>query len=154
MFKDNYLEEIPEDIAGIIVNFFKEDDYNIFVKTDRDPFSWRLNTFIDDRMHKNICKFTYNVIAGENSREFKKRDSIADNKLIDHIDTMVKYMKLPKIKKILRKNHIYNAKKIYERENPMCKKTIKCYERAVLSQYIQSGYYTLVSVRKIVHPMK
>jgi hypothetical protein len=146
----NYLEEIPEDIVGIIVKYVEEDDYNIFVKTYRDDFSWRLNTFIDDRMHKNICRFKYVVRAGENSSEFKNRNNIANNKLQEHIYTMVRYMKLPKIKKILRNNNIYNAKKIYERDNPKCKKIIDCYEREVLSQYILSGYYTLVYVKKIV----
>jgi hypothetical protein len=146
----NYLEEIPEDIVGIIVKYVEEDDYNIFVKTYRDDFSWRLNTFIDDRMHKNICRFKYVVRAGENSSEFKNRNNIANNKLREHIYTMVRYMKLPKIKKILRNNNIYNAKKIYERDNPKCKKIIDCYEREVLSQYILSGYYTLVYVKKIV----
>ena len=146
----NYLEEIPEDIVGIIVKYVEEDDYNIFVKTYRDDFSWRLNTFIDDRMHKNICRFKYVVRAGENSSEFKNRNNIANNKLREHIYTMVRYMKLPKIKKILRNNNIYNAKKIYERDNPKCKKIIDCYEREVLSQYILSGYYTVVYVKKIV----
>lgn len=146
----NYLEEIPEDIVGIIVKYVEEDDYNIFVKTYRDDFSWRLNTFIDDRMHKNICRFKYVVRAGENSSEFKNRNNIANNKLQEHIYTMVRYMKLPKIKKILRNNNIYNAKKIYERDNPKCKKIIDCYEREVLSQYILSGYYTVVYVKKIV----
>ena len=146
----NYLEEIPEDIVGIIVKYVEEDDYNIFVKTYRDDFSWRLNTFIDDRMHKNICRFKYVVRAGENRSEFKNRNNIATNKLQEHIYTMVRYMKLPKIKKILRNNNIYNAKKIYERDNPKCKKIIDCYEREVLSQYILSGYYTLVYVKKIV----
>ena len=146
----NYLEEIPEDIVGIIVKYVEEDDYNIFVKTYRDDFSWRLNTFIDDRMHKNICRFKYVVWAGENSSEFKNRINIANNKLQEHIYTMVRYMKLPKIKKILRNNNIYNAKKIYERDNPKCKKIIDCYEREVLSQYILSGYYALVYVKKIV----
>ena len=146
----NYLEEIPEDIVGIIVKYVEEDDYNIFVKTYRDYFSWRLNTFIDDRMHKNICRFKYVVRAGENSSEFKNRNNIANNKLQEHIYTMVRYMKLPKIKKILRNNNIYNAKKIYERDNPKCKKIIDCYEREVLSQYILSGYYALVYVKKIV----
>jgi hypothetical protein len=146
----NYLEEIPEDIVGIIVKYVEEDDYNIFVKTYRDDFSWRLNTFIDDRMHKNICRFKYVVRAGENSSEFKNRNNIANNKLQEHIYTMVRYMKLPKIKKILRNNNIYNTKKIYERDNPKCKKIIDCYEREVLSQYILSGYYTLVYVKKIV----
>jgi hypothetical protein len=146
----NYLEEIPEDIVGIIVKYVEEDDYNIFVKTYRDDFSWRLNTFIDDRMHKNICRFKYVVRAGENSSEFKNRNNIANNKLQEHIYTMVRYMKLPKIKKILRNNNIYNAKKIYERDNPKCKKIIDCYEREVLSQYILSGYYALVYVKKIV----
>jgi hypothetical protein len=146
----NYLEEIPEDIVGIIVKYVEEDDYNIFVKTYRDDFSWRLNTFIDDRMHKNICRFKYVVRAGENSSEFKNRNNIANNKLQEHIYTMVRYMKLPKIKKILRNNNIYNAKRIYERDNPKCKKIIDCYEREVLSQYILSGYYTVVYVKKIV----
>ena len=146
----NYLEEIPEDIVGIIVKYVEEDDYNIFVKTYRDDFSWRLNTFIDDRMHKNICRFKYVVRAGENSSEFKNRNNIANNKLQEHIYTMVRYMKLPKIKKILRNNNIYNAKKIYERDNPKCKKIIDCYEREVLSQYILSGYYTVVYDKKIV----
>ena len=146
----NYLEEIPEDIVGIIVKYVEEDDYNIFVKTYRDDFSWRLNTFIDDRMHKNICRFKYVVRAGENSSEFKNRNNIANNKLQEHIYTMVRYMKLPKIKKILRNNNIYNAKKIYERNNPKCKKIIDCYERELLSQYILSGYYTVVHVKKIV----
>lgn len=144
------MEEIPEDIVGIIVKYVEEDDYNIFVKTYRDDFSWRLNTFIDDRMHKNICRFKYVVRAGENSSEFKNRNNIANNKLQEHIYTMVRYMKLPKIKKILRNNNIYNAKKIYERDNPKCKKIIDCYEREVLSQYILSGYYTVVYVKKIV----
>ena len=146
----NYLEEIPEDIVGIIEKYVEEDDYNIFVKTYRDYFSWRLNTFIDDRMHKNICRFKYVVRAGEDSSEFKNRNDIANNKLREHIYTMVRYMKLPKIKKILRNNNIYNAKKIYERDNPKCKKIIDCYEREVLSQYILSGYYALVYVKKIV----
>jgi hypothetical protein len=127
-----------------------ENDYNIFVKTYRDHFSWRLNTFVDDRMHKNICRFKYVVRAGEDSSEFKNRNDIANNKLQEHIYTMVRYMKLPKIKKILRNNNIYNAKKIYERDNPKCKKIIDCYEREVLSQYILSGYYARVYVKKIV----
>jgi hypothetical protein len=151
MDERNYLKEIPDDIAEIIAKFVEEDDYNIFVKTYRDYFSWRLNTFIDDRMHKNICRFKYVVKAGENSSAFKKRDNIANIKLQDHIYTMVRYMKLPKIKKILRNNHIYNAKKIYERDNPTCKKIIDCYEREVLAQYITSGYYTRVYVEKIKH---
>jgi hypothetical protein len=150
MYVRNYLEEIPEDIVGIIAKYVEEDDYNIFVKTYRDYFSWRLNTFIDDRMHKNICRFKYVVRAGEDSSEFKNRNDIANNKLQEHIYTMVRYMKLPKIKKILRNNNIYNAKKIYERDNPKCKKIIDCYEREVLSQYILSGYYARVYVKKIV----
>jgi len=150
MYVRNYLEEIPEDIVEIISKYVEEDDYNIFVKTYRDYFSWRLNTFIDDRMHKNICRFKYVVRAEENSSEFKNRNDIANNKLGEHIYTMVRYMKLPKIKKILRNNNIYNAKKIYYRDNPKCKKIIDCYEREVLSQYILSGYYTLVYVKKIV----
>jgi hypothetical protein len=150
MFVRNYLEEIQEDIVGIIAKYVEEDDYNIFVKTYRDYFSWRLNTFIDDRMHKNICRFKYVVRAGEDSSEFKNRNDIANNKLQEHIYTMVRYMKLPKIKKILRNNNIYNAKKIYERDNPKCKKIIDCYEREVLSQYILSGYYARVYVKKIV----
>jgi len=132
----NYLEEIPEDIIDIISKYVAEDDYDIIVNTYRDNFSWRLNTFVDDRMHKNICRCKYTVRAGENSSEFKNRNNIA--------------MKLPKIKKILRKNYIYNAKKIYERNNPKCKKIIDCYERELLSQYILSGYYTVVQVKKIV----
>jgi hypothetical protein len=151
MDERNYLKEIPDDIAEIIAKFVEEDDYNIFVKTYRDYFSWRLNTFIDDRMHKNICRFKYVVKAGENSSTFKKRDDIANIKLQEHIYTMVRYMKLPKIKKILRNNNIYNAKKIYERDNPTCKKIIDCYEREVLAQYITSGYYTRVYVEKIKH---
>ena len=146
----NYLTEIPEDIVGIITKYVEEDDYHVCVKTYRDYFSWRLNTFIDDKMHKNICRFNYTVKAGENSEEFKNRNNIANTKLEKHIYTMVRYMKLPKIKKILRNNHIYNAKKIYERDNPTCKKKIDCYEREVLAQYITSGYYTLVYVKKVV----
>ncbi len=146
----NYLEEIPEDIIDIISKYVAEDDYDIIVNTYRDNFSWRLNTFVDDRMHKNICRCKYTVRAGENSSEFKNRNNIANKKLHNHIITMVRYMKLPKIKKILRKNYIYNAKKIYERNNPKCKKIIDCYERELLSQYILSGYYTVVQVKKIV----
>jgi hypothetical protein len=139
----NYLKEIPEDIVEIIAKYVEEDDYYVFVKTYRDYFSWRLNTFIDDRMHKNICRFKYTVKVGENSSEFKNRSNIAITKLQKHIYTMVRYMKLPKIKKILRNNHIYNAEKNYERDNPTCKKTIYCYERELLSQYILSGYLIL-----------
>ena len=146
----NYLEEIPLEIIDVIEKYVFENDYNIFVKTYRDHFSWRLNTFVDDRMHKNICRFKYVVRAGEDSSEFKNRNDIANNKLQEHIYTMVRYMKLPKIKKILRNNNIYNAKKIYERDNPKCKKIIDCYEREVLSQYILSGYYARVYVKKIV----
>ena len=55
----NYLEEIPEDIIDIISKYVAEDDYDIIVNTYRDNFSWRLNTFVDDRMHKNICRCKY-----------------------------------------------------------------------------------------------
>jgi hypothetical protein len=153
MFKMNYLEEIPLEIIDVIEKYVFENDYNIFVKTRRDHSSWRLNTFIDDRMHKNICRFKYTLKTGEKSSEFLNRENIANKKLKAHIDTMVKYMKLPKIKKILRNNHIYNAKKIYERDNPTCKKTIYCYERELLSQYILSGYYALVYVKKVINPI-
>lgn len=146
----NYLEEIPEDIIEIIAKYVEERDYNIFVKTYRNNFNWRLNTFIDDRMHKNICRFKYNFKAGENSDEFKNRDNIANNKMQNHIHTIVRYMKLSKIKKIFRNNHIYNAKKIYERDNPTCKKIIDCYEKELLVQYIISGYFSFVYVKEIV----
>jgi hypothetical protein len=149
MFKVNYLQEVPEDIFDIINMYVVENDYNILIKAYRDNYSWRLNSFIDDRMHKNICKFNYTFKTGENSQEFANRNNIAHNKFKEHINVMVKYMKLPKIKKILRKNYIYNAKKIYERNNPTCKKKINCYERELLSQYILSGYYTLVFVKEI-----
>jgi len=149
MFKHNYLEEIPTDVIDIIDKFASEVDYNIYVKTYRDHFSWRINNFIDDRMHKIICRFNYTLKAGENSKNFINRDIIANKKLKEHIITMIKYMKLPKIKKILRKNFIYNAKKVYERINPNCKKNIDCYEKELLAEYIISGYYAFVFVRKI-----
>lgn len=147
MSQSNYLEEMPEDIIELIVKYSHEKDYNIFVKTERDYMSWRVNSFIDDRMHKNICKLKYTLKVGENSREFINRENIAYNRLKQHIDMLVKYMKMPKIKKILRNNSIYNAKKIYELNNPSCKKNINDYERELLSQYILSGYYTFVVVR-------
>ena len=149
MFKHNYLEEIPVDVIDIIDKYTSEVDYNIYVKTYRDYFTWRVNNFIDDRMHKIICRFNYAFKAGENSKDFLNRDIIANKKLEEHIITMIKYMKLPKIKKILRKNFIYNAKKVYERNNPNCKKNIDCYERELLAEYIISGYYVSICVRKI-----
>ena len=56
MFKENYLTEIPDDILEIIDMYWRQDDYNIHIKTERDNFSWRYNSFIDDRMHKSIQK--------------------------------------------------------------------------------------------------
>jgi hypothetical protein len=57
-------------------------------------------------------------------------------------------MKMPKVKKILRNNGIYNAKKIYEQNNESMPE-ISNYEKALLSQYIFSAYYTSICVRKI-----
>ncbi len=149
MTRLNYLEEIPEDVVDIIINFVKINDYDIYAKTERNYFTWSVNNFIDDRLHKNISNFTYAIKAGENSKEFIERDNIAKYKLKIHIDKIVKNMRFSKIKKILRNNSIYNAKDVYEHNNPTCKKNIKCYERELFSQYVLSGYYMFTYVKKI-----
>jgi hypothetical protein len=151
VFKSNYLEEIPEDIVESILKYSREDDYDIYVKIERDSYSrhsWRYDNFIDDRTHKRICKLRYVFKAGENTYDFINREKIASAKLKNHIDDIIRYMKMPKVKKILRNNGIYNAKKIYEQNNQGMPE-ISNYEKALLSQYIFSAYYTSVCVRKI-----
>lgn len=129
--------------------YWREDDYNINVKTERDYFSWRYNNFIDDRMHKSICQLKYVYKAGTNSTAFANRQKIAYEKMKNHIDDIIKYMKMPKVKKILRNNGIYNAKKIYERDNPDNNSPVSNYEKALLSQYIFSAYYPIVYAIRI-----
>jgi hypothetical protein len=136
MFKENYLTEIPDDILEIIDMYWRQDDYNIHIKTERDNFSWRYNSFIDDRMHKSICRLNYVYKAGVDTRAFTNRAKIAGEKLKNHIDDIIKYMKMPKVKRILRNNRIYNAKKVYERNNPGNNSLVSNYEKALLSQYI------------------
>jgi len=149
MFKKNYLTEIPDDILEIIDMYWREDDYNIHVKTERNYFSWQYNNFIDERMHKSICRLNYVYKAGANTKAFINRQKNASDKLKNHIDDIIKYMKMPKVKKILRNNGIYNAKKIYERENPDNNSQVLNYEKALLSQYIFSAYYTIVYAIRI-----
>jgi hypothetical protein len=151
VFKSNYLEEIPEDIVESILKYSREDDYDIYVKIERDSYSrhsWRYDNFIDNRTHKRICKLRYVFKTGENTDDFVNREKIASAKLKNHIDDIIRYMKMPKVKKILRNNGIYNAKKIYAQNNPGMPE-ISNYEKALLSQYIFSAYYTSVCVRKI-----
>lgn len=149
MFKDNYLTEIPVDILEMIDMYWRQDDYNIHIKTERDNFSWRYNSFIDDRMHKSVCRLNYVYKAGVDTPAFANRQKIAEEKLKNHIDDIIKYMKMPKVKKILRNNGIYNAKKIYERNNPGNNSSVPNYEKALLSQYIFSAYYTIVYAIRI-----
>lgn len=149
MFKKNYLTEIPDDILEIIDMYWREDDYNIHVKTERNYFSWQYNNFIDERKHKSICRLNYVYKAGANTKAFINRQKNASDKLKNHIDDIIKYMKMPKVKKILRNNGIYNAKKIYERENPDNNSQVLNYEKALLSQYIFSAYYTIVYAIRI-----
>ena len=92
MFKENYLTEIPDDILEIIDMYWRQDDYNIHIKTERDNFSWRYNSFIDDRMHKSICRLNYVYKAGVDTRAFTNRAKIAGEKLKNHIDDIIKYI--------------------------------------------------------------
>jgi hypothetical protein len=87
--------------------------------------------------------------AGVDTPAFANRQKIAEEKLKNHIDDIIKYMKMPKVKKILRNNGIYNAKKIYERNNPGNNSSVPNYEKALLSQYIFSAYYTIVYAIRI-----
>jgi hypothetical protein len=151
LFQSNYLEEIPKDIIDTIIMYSQEEDYDIYVKTERDSYSrhsWRYDNFIDDRMHKSICKLRYVYKARESTNDFLNREKIASSKLKNHIDDIIKYMKMPKVKKILRNNGIYNAKKIYVQNNESMPE-ISNYEKALLSQYIFSAYYTSICIRKI-----
>jgi len=149
MFKDNYLTEMPVDVLELIDMYWRQDDYTVHVKTERDHFSWRYNSFIDDRMHKNICRLDYQYKATENTKALTHREKIAAEKLKNHIDDIIKYMKMPKVKKILRNNRIYNAKKVYERNNPENNSPKFNYEKALLSQYIFSAYYPVVYAVRI-----
>lgn len=149
MFKENYLEEIPDDILEMIDMYWREDDYNIYVNTKRDNFSCQYNKFIDDKLNKSVNSLKYVYKAGANSVAFANRQKIAYDKLKNHIDAIVKYMKMSKVKKILRDNKIYNAKKIYEKENPGNNSPVESYEKALLSQFIFSTYYPVVYAIRI-----
>jgi hypothetical protein len=87
--------------------------------------------------------------AGVDTRAFTNRAKIAGEKLKNHIDDIIKYMKMPKVKRILRNNRIYNAKKVYERNNPGNNSLVSNYEKALLSQYIFSAYYPIVYAIRI-----
>ena len=64
-------------------------------------------------MKKHIIK---NEKAQENSKDFLNRDIIANKKLEEHIITMIKYMKLPKIKNLLQLFQCRCIKKEIENE--------------------------------------
>ena len=81
MFKENYLTEIPADILEMIDMYWQQDDYNVHVKTERDNFSWRYNSFIDDRMHKSVCRLNYVYKAGVDTPAFIYRVKIASEML-------------------------------------------------------------------------